>query len=381
MTMFGPVLLAAAAADQIIAPTPTKGFRASPMVIHTAAAAAPDTDRAQALTIHFDYSNADATLAALGSSDKAPLDTLMALPLTAAVIEKRHGRDPKVTAETYESTLDQARRGGTLQADPFQWQFVLAEQSRVRSLLSQLHQLEPTIRDRISKGLAPHIPPGLAVSATVHFIIGGISSGWEEGSNSFYVGLPFYKGDVEGVILTMQHELFHNVEYVGFHDQANDLSRLGPRDQEVYRFLDELYREGGATYAENLGSFPPSAPYIAEMRAPAAANADRMSDDFVLLDTVLYRLSHDPTSHFADLHSLTFDWDWQNPMYFLGAHMARYLASQGRDIRDYVRKRPTAFARDYVELCRKNHCQMPVSDGAADEIVRLDEALSKNPAS
>lgn len=365
--MIGPFLLAAAAAAAAPAPAPT-------MPQAQASAAAPRVE------IRFDYSNADATLAALGGTDKAALDALMALPSTAAVIEKLHRRNPDVNAAVFESTLDQARRGEKLQVDPFQWQFVVSEQQKMRSLLSQLHQMEPAIRDRIAKALAPHMPPGLSASATVHFIIGGRSSGWEEGASSFYIGLPFYMGDAEGVILTMQHEAFHNVEYVGFHDQDNDLSRLGPREQEVYRFLDEVYQEGGAIYVENLASFPPSAPYIAEMRVPAAANADRMADNFVLFDTLLYRLEHDPSSHFADLHSVAFDWAWQNPMYFLGAYMARYLASQGRDIRDYVRKRPTAFARDYVELCRSNHCPMPVSNDAADAIIRLDETLRTNPA-
>jgi hypothetical protein len=361
--MIGPILLAAAAAAATPMPAPT-AMQAQASVL------------VPKIEIRFDYSNADATLAALSASDKASLDALMALPSTAAVVEKLHRRQPDVSPILFEETLEQARSGMKLQADPYGWQFVLSEQNKIRSLVSALHQMEPAIRDRIAKALAPNIPPGVAVSATVHFIIGGTSSGWEEGANSFYIGLPFYKGDVEGVILTMQHELFHNVEYVGFHEQESDLARLGPREREVYRLLDEMYREGAAIYAEKLNSFSPTTPFIAEMRAPAMANDERMADNFILFDTLSYRLEHDPTSHFADVRSLGFDWDWQNPMYFLGAYMAKYLASQGKSLRDYVRKRPTAFARDYVELCRRDHCRLPVSDAEGDEIVRIDETLS-----
>jgi len=53
--------------------------------------------------------------------------------------------------------------------------------------------------------------------------------GGEVGSSDFYIGLPFYKGDLEGVVWTMQHELFHNAQYVGFHGQESDLARLDPR--------------------------------------------------------------------------------------------------------------------------------------------------------
>jgi hypothetical protein len=210
----------------------------------------------------------------------------------------------------------------------------------------------------------------------VHYVIGGVSSGWEDGAHDFYVGLPFYHGDLNGVVWTMQHELFHNVQYVGFHDQERDLARLNPRQQEVYRLLDDLFHEGTATYVSDVNIFPAGTPYIDEMRVPAAQNADRMSDNFVLLDTLLYRLSNDPASHFTDLQSVGFDWDWQNPMYFTGAYMTKYLVSHGKNLRDYLRKRPTAFVRDYIELCRKNHCQMTISPPQADEVISIDDALT-----
>lgn len=80
-----------------------------------------------------------------------------------------------------------------------------------------------------------------------------------------------------------------------------------PRQQEVYRLIDELYREGTATYVGNIGSFPANTPFIQDMREPAMKNADRMADNFILLETLIYRMAHDPHSHFEEVRSLGFD--------------------------------------------------------------------------
>ena len=219
----------------------------------------------------------------------------------------------------------------------------------------------------------------LTIFATVHYVIGGVSAGWEVGSSDFYVGLPFYKGDLEGVVWTMQHELFHNAQYVGFHDQARDLALLDARQQEIYRFVDELYREGTATYVANLASFKPDAPYIQEMRTPAINNWGRMKDNFILLDSIVFRLARDPNTHFSDLRSLSFDWDWQNPMYYAGEYMSRLLVKTHGSLRAYLQQRPTAFVHDYITACTEaNKCLYQLSPETSAAILDVDEQLVRN---
>lgn len=333
---------------------------------------------AQNISIRFDYSNADATLAVFSRTDKIGIDQLVALPSTVAVIAKRATRDAKVNATLYEDSLFQVRAGEKAKYDPFQWQFCISEQRPVQALLTRLHDNESTIRARLAKALSPQIDPASSLTVTVHYVLGGVSAGWEEGASDFYIGLPFYKGDLEGIVWTMQHELFHNAQYIGFHDQAADLAQLNERQQEVYRFLDELYREGTATYVGDLSGFPPTTPFIKEMRDPAIKNADRMNDNFILLDTIAYRLAHDPSSHFDELRSLGFDWDWQNRLYYAGEYMAGVLAKQQGNLRSYLKQPPTVFARDYITLCTAaNKCSYPLSSATAAEILAIDKRLSK----
>jgi hypothetical protein len=74
--------------------------------------------------------------------------------------------------------------------------------------------------------------------------------------------------------------------------------------------------------------------------------------------------------------SIGFDWAWQNAMYFTGAYMTKYLVSHGRNLRDYLTKRPTAFMRDYLEVCRQNHCHQTISQSEAEDVKKLDSALA-----
>jgi hypothetical protein len=314
----------------------------------------------------------------LAKPNPAPgdLDRLLKLPDTAVVISKRATRDASVTVDIYKQTLLDARANRPLKADPFQWAFCIEQIGNMRKLLEELHQQEAPAKARISAAIAPHLPQDMHLNVTVHFIIGGVSAGWESGTSDFYIGLPFYKGDIEGVIWTMQHELFHNAQAAGFHDQEKELGQLDSRQQEIYRLLDELFREGTATYVGRLGSFPPDAPFIKEMRTPAATNWERMRDNFVLLDTLIYRLGHDPSAHFSDLETLAFDWDWQNPLYYAGDAMTRQILGKNGTLRKYLRQSPIAFARDYAAACGPgSNCPYRMSADTVSSVFAITSRL------
>ncbi len=108
------------------------------------------TASAQKVDIQFDYSNADATLAAFAQTDTTGIDHLIALPATKAVIAKRATRDPKVNAAVYKDSLLRVRAGEKVKDDPFQWQFCLGEQKTVQS-----PPLSQTASNRIYSGLHP----------------------------------------------------------------------------------------------------------------------------------------------------------------------------------------------------------------------------------
>jgi hypothetical protein len=55
------------------------------------------------------------------------------------------------------------------------------------------------------------------------------------------------------------------------------------------------------------------------------------------------------------------------------------LGEQKRgSLRPYLKQRPTAFTRDYIQLCTTaNNCSHPISPEAAVEILDIDKQLSK----
>ena len=336
---------------------------------------------AQKIDIRFDYSNAEASERVFGEADSSGIDRLLSLPATQALIAKRATRDKSVTARLYKETLLGVRAGRRIPYDPFHWRFCLEESGQVQSLLAVLHGSEASTRAKVQRALAEQLDQDMSLVVTVHYVIGGVSAGWESEGSDFYISLPFYKGDAQGIVAVMQHELFHNAQYVGFHGQAADLALLNARQRELYLFLDELYREGTANFVGKLASFPPNTPFIQELRVPTDKNAERMSDNFVLFETLYYRLGHDPSSHFKDVESIGFDWDWQNPMYFVGEYMATVVAGERGTVSSYLKRRPTAFARDYISACApQKKCLYPISADVSASISLLDSILSKAQA-
>lgn len=339
---------------------------------------------AQELDIRFDYSNADATLEALESAP--PLDSVLKrltqVPDTGAVLAKRLRTDKSVTMRMLAETLAAVREGKSPQSDPFQWRFCIQQTPQMRSLLKNLREQEADIRGRVAAVLGRHLAPNTRLSTTVHFVIGGVSAGWEQGAGDFFVGLQFYKGDLDGVVWTMQHELFHNAQFAGYHQQDADIVKLNPRQQEVYRLLDSLYKEGTATFVAGLMSFPADRPYIRDMRQPALVNRDRMQDNFVLLETLIYRLAHDPSVTEQDLSSIGFDWSWQNPLYYAGEYMSQVLVREKGSLKEYLGHSLLQFIRDYGGVCGSTpseKCRYPLSSGASATVREIDLRLKSQP--
>jgi hypothetical protein len=338
----------------------------------------------QQITIHFDYSNAAATLRVIETAP--PLDAAIAelvkVPDTAEVLEKAKHHDSGVTLESLARTLASARLSQQMNSDPFQWRFCIRRGPEMRTLIDHLQSQEADITRRLLAALRRHLAPEFKLDATVHFVIGGVSSGWATGDRDFFVGMQFYHGDLEGVVMTMQHELFHAAQYAGYRGQDTDLAKLTPRQQVIYRLLDSLYREGSASYVEDLMSFPADRPYIKEMRQPALNNQARMKDNFVLLDTLIYRAARDPNFGFDDLYPIGFDWAWQNPLYSVGEYIGRALAKEKGNLREYLTSNPIRYLDDYIKLCGttpSEKCQYTVGAQTAEAVQEIDRVLTAKP--
>ncbi|MBY0505795.1 MAG: hypothetical protein K2X03_17905 [Bryobacteraceae bacterium] len=338
--------------------------------------------RAQKIAISFDYSNADATLQAFAAPLDTTLEDLAVLPATDSLVQKVRGRYRDVTKETLTTTLAEARKGTELKSDPFQWASCLRKQAEIRTLAAGIREQQNEIARRLVGALGRHLTASANLKVNVHFVIGGMSAGWSTGTDDFYVGLQFYRGDVEGVVMTMQHELFHSAQFDGYRGRDADLAKLGPADREVYQLVDQLYREGTATYVEDLMSFSPDHPYIQEMRQPALNNQARMKDNFILLETLIYRLSQDSSVRFDDVYPLGFDWAWQNPLYFADEYISHVLAKDKGSLSSYLTRNPIKFLSDYHAVCGtavSEKCRYPLTPGIASIIEKIDKRLATTP--
>ncbi len=304
----------------------------------------------------FDFANAQMTLALLEPNGDLPRaeSAWESLPATQAVLEKVKGREPASTLESMLKSLQQEKAGVPNADDAFRWGRVSRKRAEISHLLQRLETDQDAIRSRLAQKLGRMLSPDQTLSVTVHFIVGSPAAGWATDPHNLYVGLHFYDGDENGVVYTVQHELFHNLQFLCYPHEKSDLQKLSPRQQEVYSLLESLFMEGTATYFSDVEDFAPGGPFIQKMLAPKRDNDDRMLVDFLLLDTLLYRLSRDGTVSFADLYPLGFDWSWQNPLYYAGYAMCKALVrAHGPDyLKRSLTANPVQFAADYCDLTR-----------------------------
>lgn len=336
-----------------------------------------------ALTL--DFSNAKATLAALDTS--ADITTMQQnmtdLPATKAVLKKVQGREASVTMETFWESLQRAK-AGTLQGnDPFRWQLVNRKRDEIKNLLQHMEKEQETIRARLSQKLGVMLASTQTLHVTVHFVVGSASAGWATDAQNLYIGMHFYDGDYDGVLYTLQHELFHNVQFLCYTTEATDLKKLSSRQKEVFALLKSLFIEGTATYFSDVEDFPSKGGFIKEMLTPQRENIDRMPENFILLDLFLYRLSRDKNVSFDDIYSVGFDWSWKNPMYFTGYAMCKALVKAHGDtyLKQSLNRNPVHFVADYIKLCAaqgKSDKLPNLSPDSVRIVSELQRALNKS---
>lgn len=339
---------------------------------------------AQRVTIEFDYSNADVTLNILEAKVVGPqaFEELIRLKSTETLVGKVKGYDKTATLETLRQSLASIKDGKQLSMDSFRWKFSLDKAAESRKLLGEIQKDEDAIRTTLVNAFKKYLNPARQFRATVHFLIGGASAGFATDDENFYIGLQWYKGDMEGVVWMLQHELFHSIQFLSYKDRDRDLAKLNEQQKAVYTFAERLYQEGTATYVADVMKFSKDKPYVKSMQDIQQENRARMPSNFVLLDTIIYRLYNDQKVNYEDLDPLGFSFPWKNPMYFVGYEMCKTIerVNGGGSIKKYLHQNPVTFIKDYVEICRTRQREVTnpcPSEQTAQIVNEVDKVLRK----
>jgi Putative zinc dependent peptidase (DUF5700) len=307
---------------------------------------------AQSVQIHFDYSNAEATLALLEAEkiNDADFEKLLDLKSTKALIDKIDRRVP-VDKTFYKSSMMDLKAGRTPEKDVFQWNMCLKRRAEIRKLFNEIKANEAVIKAKLTLQFRQYLRAGEKFEPTVHFLIGGFSAGFADDQGSQYVVLHRLEGELDGVRQMLEHELLHGVQAISYKSREDDLKKMTIPQKYVYEFAEALFKEGAATYLADATKYPKSTLFLKYEQDGHKKNRDRMTQNFILLDTLVYRLYRDSNVSFEDMYYLGFDSGWDNPMYYAGYEIAKTLAERnGKDgLIKYFRTHPIVFLREYLE--------------------------------
>lgn len=192
-------------------------------------------------------------------------------------------------------------------------------------------------------------------------LMGGYSAGFAFGdnSNAFYVVLHHYQYDLGAVAIVCKHELFHNIQaiYYSPNTLTDKLSKTGNGYANVQVLLNFVFMEGSASYIEEYDPLKSkNMPYYKEMRDHIAVNEYREGSLNLLFNSIILEAFHKPeTVDLGNAYELLFDWNWNNPAYYVGEKMTQALLElKGKEaLKDYMKRDAVYFFEDYINLAKK----------------------------
>jgi hypothetical protein len=330
-----------------------------------------------AVTVIIDTRVADTVLAA-ATADAAQVPALtkraLAQPGLAVMIAKEHRYNPRATVESFSDALYQLPRGGN--GEPFDLQRVYQQPQQVRALLRALRERRAELTARLAERLNAFAPEGLKLQATLVVVLGSHQNGWVPSQKTpvFYIDAGFQEGDVDSLIAVAAHELFHTVQ--GAVQPAWDAALAPAADgppslreaHNVHAAALNLVIEGMADYVGDPRTLPGEGAGMQQARRDYERALRRSTENFALIDTILYRFGSDPVAPLGQLLDVGFGGAWEQRGYFVGYVMAQAIDRyRGRErLRALVSLPPEEFVLDYIALCL-NHPE-------DQELIRFSDA-------
>jgi hypothetical protein len=325
-------------------------------------AQAQQQTRSDQIQLRFDYAGARTLFDALDRAELSQQDIveLYNVQGLAAMVDNVTRFIPEITRREFEQHLLRFRYA---RKEPghngyIVWDFeqVLATRGEVEELMSKLSADEADIIAKTLRELEPFRPDTGPLTITVYFVAGGVSDGFvpeRSREPSLYVNLTRARGDLDGVVSNLTHEIYHVMQR-----SASRRGGLGAMVDEpeklalTQRLLATTLWEGSANYAADPRRLEGSGPYLEMWRDRFAQNTTpaKLAEHFALFETVLNDLKVGRMS-WDDAYSRGFSGP-QSSFYFVGYEMTRVIEQRcGRAcIRGLFDKPPSVFFQRYIEI-------------------------------
>lgn len=318
------------------------------------------TAKSQGITLNFDLSNAKETLRLLSQSSisEQEMKSFLALKGTQAIIKKVHSSE-----DTARSAMMKVTRGISLTSQEsflFQYDGVYKDRTNLKLYVEELDRKKDSIQKVLANKFKTYIPAGQNLNVTVYGLMGSYSGGWanSDDPHSFYMGMHFKPYDVNGTLITCEHELFHNIQaisYSGTDSIYSKIEKVSAGYGVGYYLGFYLFREGSAEFEADLEKAAINSASAKKSWEHMAVNKNRLKDAFYLFERIVidFSLRKEITDQeFQHAYNLLFDWNWNNPGYYVGKVMTEQLVStHGKDyLKQALKKDPLYFLQDYIKL-------------------------------
>jgi hypothetical protein len=339
------------------------------------------------VTVTIDTSGASVVLAAALADPAhaaAAADRALANSAVRAMITKMAMYDRSVTAESFKAAIISLANGGT--GEPFDLARLRADPEPTRRMLARLANKSDSISHQIADRLQSFTPDGLEVHARLRVLVGAAhQNGWvpndQQKRPDFYVDLGFHREEMESLINSATHELFHVIQgqvqpsFDSAFAERPDLPGPARELHKAHAVLLNLVIEGMATYVGDASIYTSTGPRIEHDQRELKRQLGRANDIFALFDTILFRISHDPDAPLGTLLNIGFGGQWDETGYFVGYRMTKTIDRySGRErLRVLVAMPPEQFVTDYITLATAHPDDPDITRLAAPSVATVDE--------
>lgn len=291
----------------------------------------------------------------------AAADAALKLPAVTELIAKEHKYNSKACVDTFKSDVVAVASGASGQIFPLQR--LRNNPSPARQMLDSLSRERKAIGERLGRGLQAFTPDGVVIRASLVIVLGSNQGGWvpDQRSTTVYVEASRHFGDVDGLVATAAHELFHVVQgsvQPGwgpvFSEPPKTLSAEERERRRVHAVFTNLVIEGMATYVGDPNAWNATHAGFDHDAREYARELARSQETFALFDTIVYRISRDDSAPLDPLLTVGFGGSWEQTGYYVGYSIAKAIDRYaGRDrLRALVTLTPEEFISDYISVAK-----------------------------
>jgi hypothetical protein len=336
--------------------------------------------KGQNTIFNFNFDNAIQTLDYLEQSNLSESEMMAFIKSkgTQAVIKKIKASDSlavKALTHAQQNNFEKAERS-------FQYERVKKNHKEMKAFVELIMAKQDSIKQILNTTFAPFLEKDKTYTFNVYFLMGTYSMGFTFGeSDAFYLGLHHYKYDLQSVIQTCKHELFHNIQNTYYNSEKTNtqLMKENKGAAYVHELLNYMFKEGSANYVEEYHLLKDkNTPHIKELKEHILVNENRISSlNYLVNRMVLDIYAHPNTINMDEAYTVLFDWSWNNVAYYMGEQMCLALSdAKGKAaMQAYLKKDAIYFVEDYIQLSKTNKEKYPIQ--FSDEFLMMIGKIKK----